>query len=102
MKSTITVSREIPVIKIALITGGKLRSRERTPSPITCTLRHGFDRVAFGTALKRRFHTHTVSVDYRREPKPESAYQSIRWSVNARNRSATCGLTRRAANKRHD
>jgi dephospho-CoA kinase len=53
MKSMLTVSREIPVIKIAL--SGRLRSGKDTAAN-HLYIRHGFDRVAFGDALKRNAH----------------------------------------------
>jgi dephospho-CoA kinase len=50
MKDVITVSREIPVIKIALT--AKLRAGKDTVAD-HLHIRHSFDKVAFGGALKR-------------------------------------------------
>jgi hypothetical protein len=50
MKSTITVEREIPVIKLALT--AKLRAGKDTVAD-HLHIRHSFDKVAFGDALKR-------------------------------------------------
>jgi dephospho-CoA kinase len=50
MKTTIKVEREIPVIKIAL--SGRLRSGKDTCAN-HLYIKYGFDRVAFGDALKR-------------------------------------------------
>jgi dephospho-CoA kinase len=53
MKSTLTIEREIPVIKIALT--GKLRAGKDEVAH-HLYIRHGFDKVAFGDALKRTVH----------------------------------------------
>jgi dephospho-CoA kinase len=53
MKHTLTVNREVSVVKIALC--GKLRSGKDTAAN-HLYIRHGFDRVAFGDALKRNAH----------------------------------------------
>jgi dephospho-CoA kinase len=50
MKSTLTVNREVSVTKIALC--GKLRSGKSLAAN-HLHIRHGFDEVAFGDALKR-------------------------------------------------
>jgi dephospho-CoA kinase len=50
MKHTLTVNREVSVTKIALC--GKLRSGKDTAAN-HLYIRHGFDEVAFGDALKR-------------------------------------------------
>jgi dephospho-CoA kinase len=53
MKHTITVNREVSIIKIALT--GKLRSGKDTAAN-HLYIRHSFDRVAFGDALKKNAH----------------------------------------------
>jgi dephospho-CoA kinase len=53
MKHTINVSREVIVVKIALT--GKLRSGKDTVAN-HLYVRHGFDRIAFGDALKKNAH----------------------------------------------
>jgi dephospho-CoA kinase len=53
MKTTIKVEREIPVVKIALT--GKLRSGKDTVAN-HLYIRHSFNRVAFGDALKKNAH----------------------------------------------
>jgi dephospho-CoA kinase len=62
MKHTLTVNREIPFVKIALT--GKFRSGKDTAAN-HLYIRHGFDRVAFGDALKRNV-SRSLSVDFRR------------------------------------
>jgi dephospho-CoA kinase len=53
MKHTLSVNREIPVVKIALC--GRIRSGKDTVAN-HLYIRHGFDKVAFGDALKRIAH----------------------------------------------
>jgi dephospho-CoA kinase len=53
MKHTINVNREVSIVKIALT--GKLRSGKDTVAN-HLYIRHGFDRVAFGDALKKNAH----------------------------------------------
>jgi dephospho-CoA kinase len=53
MKRTITVNREVDVIKIALT--GKMRAG-KDEAAHHLYIRHGFDRVAFGDALKKNAH----------------------------------------------
>jgi dephospho-CoA kinase len=53
MKHTINVNREVEVIKIALM--GKIRSGKSTVSN-HLYIRHSFNRVAFGDALKKNAH----------------------------------------------
>jgi dephospho-CoA kinase len=53
MKHTINVNREVTVIKIALT--GKLRSGKDTVAN-HLYIRHSFNRVAFGDALKKNAH----------------------------------------------
>jgi dephospho-CoA kinase len=72
MKTTIKVEREIPVIKIALT--GKLRSGKDTVAH-HLYIRHGFDKVAFGTALKRIAHETFPWVS--EFSKPRALYQNV-------------------------
>jgi dephospho-CoA kinase len=72
MKDIITVSREIPVVKIALT--GKLRSGKDSVAE-HLYIRHGFDRVAFGTALKKVAHDAFPWVS--EFSKPRALYQSV-------------------------
>jgi dephospho-CoA kinase len=72
MKHTITVNREIPVIKVALT--GKMRSGKDTVAVHLFILR-GFSRVAFGDALKRNAHAAFPWVP--NTPKPRSLYQKF-------------------------
>jgi hypothetical protein len=51
MKHTLTVNREVSVVKIAPLR--QIKKRKIGLSAITCHIRHGFDEVAFGDALKR-------------------------------------------------
>jgi dephospho-CoA kinase len=53
MKHTLNVNREISIIKIALT--GKLRAGKDEVAQ-HLYIRHGFDRVAFGDAMKRCAH----------------------------------------------
>jgi dephospho-CoA kinase len=53
MKHTLSVNREIPVVKIALC--GRIRSGKDTVAN-HLYIRHGFVKVAFGDALKRIAH----------------------------------------------
>jgi dephospho-CoA kinase len=53
MKHTINVNREVTIVKIALT--GKLRSGKDTVAN-HLYIRHSFDRVAFGDALKKNAH----------------------------------------------
>jgi dephospho-CoA kinase len=53
MRHTLSVNREIPIIKIALT--GKMRSGKDTVAN-HLYIRYGFDRVAFGDALKKNAH----------------------------------------------
>jgi dephospho-CoA kinase len=53
MKHTINVNREVTVVKIALT--GKLRSGKDTAAN-HIYIRHSFNRVAFGDALKKNAH----------------------------------------------
>jgi dephospho-CoA kinase len=53
MKNTLTVNREITFVKVALT--GKLRAgKDEVANHLY--IRHGFDRVAFGDALKKNAH----------------------------------------------
>jgi dephospho-CoA kinase len=72
MKHLISVGREVPVIKIALT--GKLRSGKDTVAH-HLYIRHGFDKVAFGSALKHVAHqTFPWVSEY---SKPRALYQSV-------------------------
>jgi dephospho-CoA kinase len=53
MRHTINVNREVSIVKIALT--GKMRSGKDTVAN-HLYIRHGFDKVAFGDALKRIAH----------------------------------------------
>ena len=53
MKHTLNVSREIPIVKIAFT--AKLRAGKDTAAH-HLHIRYGFDKVAFGDALKRSAH----------------------------------------------
>jgi dephospho-CoA kinase len=71
MKHTITVNREIPAIKIALT--GKMRSGKDLCGN-HLYINHGFDRVAFGDALKKNAHATFPWVS--EFSKPRALYQS--------------------------
>jgi dephospho-CoA kinase len=71
MKTTIKVEREIPVVKIALT--GKLRAGKDELAH-HLYIRHGFDRVAFGDALKKNAHATFPWVS--EFSKPRALYQS--------------------------
>jgi dephospho-CoA kinase len=70
MKSTLTVNREVSVVKIALC--GKLRSGKSEVGNYL-HIHHGFDEVAFGTELKRNYHAVLPWVP--EFPKPRKGYQ---------------------------
>jgi dephospho-CoA kinase len=72
MKHTITVNREVSVIKIALT--GKMRSGKDTVAN-HLYIKHGFSRVAFGDALKRVAHETFPWVS--EFSKPRALYQSV-------------------------
>jgi dephospho-CoA kinase len=72
MKHTLTVNREVSVAKIALC--GKLRSGKDTAAN-HLYIRHGFDRVAFGTALKKVSHEAFPWIS--EFSKPRALYQSV-------------------------
>jgi dephospho-CoA kinase len=72
MKHTITVNREIPVVKIAIC--GRLRSGKDTAAE-HLFLNYGFSRVAFGDALKR--NAHAVFPWIPSNPKPRALYQKF-------------------------
>ena len=70
MKHTLTVNREVSVVKIAL--AGRLRSGKSEVGN-HLHIRHGFDEVAFGTELKRNYHAMLPWVP--EFPKPRKGYQ---------------------------
>jgi hypothetical protein len=72
MKHTLNVSREVSVVKIALT--GKMRSGKDTVAN-HLYIRHGFDRVAFGTALKRIAHETFPWIS--QSTKPRALYQQF-------------------------
>jgi dephospho-CoA kinase len=72
MKHMLNVNREIPVVKIAL--SGRLRSGKDTVAH-HLYIRHGFDRIAFGTALKRIAHDTFPWVS--EFSKPRALYQNV-------------------------
>jgi dephospho-CoA kinase len=72
MKHTITVNREVSIIKIALT--GKLRSGKDTAAN-HLYIRHSFDRVAFGDALKKNAHAAFPWVS--EFSKPRALYQQF-------------------------
>jgi dephospho-CoA kinase len=72
MKHTLNVSREVSVVKIALT--GKMRSGKDTVAN-HLYIRHGFDRVAFGTALKK--NAHEVFPWVSEFSKPRALYQQF-------------------------
>jgi dephospho-CoA kinase len=71
MKHTINVNREVSVVKIALT--GKLRSGKDTAAN-HLYIRHSFNRVAFGDAMKRCAHEAFPWVS--EFSKPRSLYQN--------------------------
>jgi dephospho-CoA kinase len=71
MKHTLNVNRSIPVVKIALT--GKLRSGKDTVAN-HLYIRHGFNRAAFGDALKKNAHATFPWVS--EFSKPRALYQS--------------------------
>jgi dephospho-CoA kinase len=71
MKQTLTVNREVTLVKIALT--GKLRAGKDELSR-HLFLDHDFDRVAFGDALKKNAHSAFPWVS--EVSKPRSLYQS--------------------------
>jgi dephospho-CoA kinase len=72
MKHTIKVEREIPVIKIAL--SGRLRSGKDTIAN-HLYIKHSFNRVAFGDALKKNAHATFPWVS--EFSKPRALYQQF-------------------------
>jgi dephospho-CoA kinase len=72
MKHTLSVNRSIPVVKIALT--GKMRSgKDLCGSHLY--INYGFDRVAFGDALKKNAHATFPWVS--ESSKPRSLYQNF-------------------------
>jgi dephospho-CoA kinase len=71
MKHTLSVNREIPVVKIALT--GKMRSGKDLCGN-HLYIRYGFDRVAFGDALKKNAHATFPWIS--EFSKPRSLYQT--------------------------
>jgi dephospho-CoA kinase len=71
MKHTITVNREVSVVKIALT--GKMRSGKDTVAN-HLYIRHSFNRVAFGDALKKNAHATFPWVS--EFSKPRALYQA--------------------------
>jgi dephospho-CoA kinase len=72
MKHTLSVNREIPVVKIALT--GKLRSGKSIVGN-HLYIRHNFNEVAFGDALKRAAHETFPWVS--EFSKPRALYQNV-------------------------
>jgi dephospho-CoA kinase len=72
MKHTISVNREIPVVKVAIC--GKLRAGKDELAQ-HLFISHGFDRVAFGDALKRNAHALFPWVS--ESSKPRALYQKF-------------------------
>jgi dephospho-CoA kinase len=72
MKTTIKVEREIPVVKIALT--GKMRSGKDIVAN-HLYIRHSFNRVAFGDALKKNAHATFPWVS--EFSKPRALYQQF-------------------------
>jgi dephospho-CoA kinase len=72
MRHTLSVNREIPIIKIALT--GKMRSGKDTVAN-HFYIRYGFDRVAFGDALKKNAHATFPWVS--EFSKPRALYQQF-------------------------
>jgi dephospho-CoA kinase len=71
MKHTITVNREVSVVKIAIT--GKMRSGKDTVAN-HLYIRHSFNRVAFGDALKKNAHATFPWVS--EFSKPRALYQA--------------------------
>jgi dephospho-CoA kinase len=71
MKHTLSVNREIPVVKIALT--GKMRSGKDLCGN-HLYIRYGFDRVAFGDAMKKNAHAAFPWVS--EFSKPRALYQA--------------------------
>jgi dephospho-CoA kinase len=71
MKHTINVNREVTIVKLALC--GRLRSGKDTVAN-HLYIRHGFDRVAFGDALKKNAHATFPWVS--QFSKPRALYQT--------------------------
>jgi dephospho-CoA kinase len=71
MKHTINVNREVTIVKIALC--GRLRSGKDTAAN-HLYIRHSFNRVAFGDALKKNAHATFPWVS--EFSKPRALYQS--------------------------
>jgi dephospho-CoA kinase len=72
MKSTLTVNREITLTKICL-TGAMRSGKDEVANHLY--IRHGFDRLAFGDALKRIAHEAFPWVS--EHPKPRALYQNV-------------------------
>jgi dephospho-CoA kinase len=72
MRHTINVSREVSLVKIALT--GKLRSGKDTVAN-HIYIRHSFNRVAFGDALKK--NAHAVFPWVSEFSKPRALYQNF-------------------------
>jgi dephospho-CoA kinase len=72
LKHTINVNREVSVVKIALT--GKLRVGKDEASNYLY-IKHGFNRVAFGNALKRYAHAVFPWINY--GTKPRAIYQQF-------------------------
>jgi dephospho-CoA kinase len=72
MKHTITVNREVSVVKIAIC--GKLRAGKDELSN-HLHIKYGFDKVAFGDALKR--NAHAVFPWIGESSKPRALYQKF-------------------------
>jgi dephospho-CoA kinase len=72
MKHTINVNREVSIVKIALT--GKMRSGKDTAAN-HLYIRHSFDRVAFGDALKKNAHAAFPWVS--EFSKPRALYQQF-------------------------
>jgi dephospho-CoA kinase len=76
MKQTINVNREVSVVKIAFT--AKLRAGKDTAAH-HLYIRHGFDRVAFGDAMKRCAHEAFPWVS--EFSKPRSLYQNYAQAI---------------------
>jgi len=72
MKHTLNVNREVSVVKLAIC--GKLRAGKDEVAQ-HLYIRHGFDRVAFGDALKR--NAHAVFPWISDGTKPRALYQQF-------------------------
>jgi dephospho-CoA kinase len=72
MKHTINVNREVTIVKIALC--GRLRSGKDTAAN-HLYIKYGFDRVAFGDALKKNAHATFPWVS--EFSKPRALYQQF-------------------------